>query len=91
MNTIKPKFYYEILVILNKKTERMIIWIKDEKIEYSNMKELETYVKNNCKALKNYNNIQKVIVMEITEEQYKELDRWYVNHSKPRDFTVFHN
>ena len=85
------KFYYEILVILSKKTERMIIWIKDEKIEYSNKKELENYVKNNCIGLKKFNHIEKVIVMEITEDHYKELDRWYVNHSKPRDFTVIHN
>lgn len=88
---IKTKFYYEILVILNKKHERMLIWIKDEKIEYSNRKELEKYVKDNCKGLKKFTNIEKVIVMEISEEQYKELDRWYVNHSKPRDFTVIHN
>ena len=86
MNT--PKFYYNILVSLNKKTEKMIVWIRNEKIEYNNRKELEKFVKNNCKELKRFNHIEKIIVMEMKEEQFKDLDRWYVDNSKPRDFTV---
>ena len=85
------KFYYQILVTLNKKTERLFIWIRDNKIEYSNKKELETYVKNNCKELKKFTHIEKLIVMEITKEYYEQMDRWYVQNSKPRDFTVIHN
>lgn len=85
------KFYYQILVTLNKKTERLFIWIKDNKIEYSNKKELETYVKNNCKELKKFTHIEKLIVMEITKEYYEQMDRWYVQNSKPRDFTVIRN
>ena len=82
------KFFYQMVVRFPNKDERLFYWIRNEKIPYSNNKELMMFVKDNCTYFNRYKSVKLIRSIEVTQEQFESLDNWYIANSKKRDYTV---
>lgn len=85
------KFYYQILLVLPRKEDKLIFWIRNSKIEYSSKNELVNFIKENCKYVKNIHHINKIQAMEIDKKYFDEIDNWYIKNSKPRDYAIIYD
>lgn len=81
------KFCYQILIKL-KNDNILSFWVRNEKISYETEEDLINYIKENFSEIKKYHNIQKLIVKEVPMSNLNELNAWYRNNSRSRDYTV---
>jgi len=80
------KSYYQILLKRKKNKTDLLFWILPNKIEYKNKIELEVYIKKNCNTLKSYKDINSIVAVEITENQYNEFVDSYKSANIEIDF-----